>query len=77
MKWAREYFSGRKGAPKMCLEILSQYAKNEDNCKRGAIVFVHGAYQGAWCWKEFFMPYFSRIGYDCYALSLRGGAREK
>ena len=50
--------------------------KNEDNCKRGAIVFAHGAYQGAWCWKEFFMPYFSRIGYDCYALSLRG-AREK
>lgn len=28
----------------------------------------------AWCWAEHFMPYFSKRGYDCYALSLRGQA---
>lgn len=39
---------------------------------RPPLVFVHGSYHGAWCWRENFMPYFSAAGYDCYAISLRG-----
>ncbi len=36
------------------------------------ILFVHGAYVGAWCWNEHFMPYFVKSGYSVHALSLRG-----
>ncbi|MGQ9909247.1 MAG: alpha/beta hydrolase [Candidatus Flexifilum sp.] len=35
------------------------------------ILFVHGAFHGAWCWQEHWMPYFSARGWDCWALSLR------
>lgn len=35
------------------------------------LLFVHGAWHGAWCW-EYFLPYFARHGYVSYALSLRG-----
>lgn len=40
----------------------------------GNIVLVHGAWHGAWCWEHNFQPYFAQIGYDVYALSLRGHA---
>jgi non-heme chloroperoxidase len=36
------------------------------------LLFVHGAYAGAWCWAEHFMPYFAQAGLRCFALSLRG-----
>lgn len=35
------------------------------------ILFIHGAFHGAWCWQEYWMPYFSARGWDCWALSLR------
>lgn len=38
------------------------------------LLFVHGAYVGAWCWVETFMPYFAGLGYDCHALSFSGHA---
>ncbi len=36
------------------------------------LLFVHGAWHGAWCWDVHFMPYFVQQGYRCYAVSLRG-----
>lgn len=36
------------------------------------VLFVHGAYAGAWCWEDFFLPYFAEQGIHAYALSLRG-----
>lgn len=36
------------------------------------LLFVHGAYTGAWCWDEHFLAYFSARGYGTYALSLSG-----
>jgi non-heme chloroperoxidase len=33
---------------------------------------VHGAYVGAWCWGEHFLPHFAAAGFDAYAVSLRG-----
>ncbi|MBL8483524.1 MAG: alpha/beta hydrolase [Rhodocyclaceae bacterium] len=36
------------------------------------LMFVHGAYVGAWCWDEHFLSYFAEHGYCCYALSLPG-----
>lgn len=38
------------------------------------LLFVHGAYAGAWCWESHFLPFFATRGYDCHALSLRGHA---
>ena len=40
---------------------------------RGApLLFVHGAFVGAWCWDEHFLPYFAQLGYAAHAVSLRG-----
>lgn len=36
------------------------------------LLFVHGAWHGAWCWDEYFLPYMAEEGYEAYALSLRG-----
>jgi pimeloyl-ACP methyl ester carboxylesterase len=36
------------------------------------LVFVHGTFHGSWCFAEHWLPYFSRLGYDAYAVSLRG-----
>ncbi|MDD5296251.1 MAG: alpha/beta hydrolase [Rhodocyclaceae bacterium] len=36
------------------------------------LLFVHGAYAGAWCWQENYLPFFAQAGYACYALSLSG-----
>lgn len=36
------------------------------------ILFVHGAFGGAWMWSEIFMPYFVRRGRAVAAFSLRG-----
>lgn len=35
-----------------------------------ALVFVHGAWHGAWCWQEHFIPFFTQNGYECYAFDL-------
>lgn len=39
------------------------------------VLFVHGAFAGAWCWEEHFLPYFAQQGITAYALSLRGHGR--
>ena len=36
------------------------------------LLFVHGAFAGAWMWTETFMPVLAKAGYPCYAVSLRG-----
>ncbi len=36
------------------------------------LLFVHGAFCGAWCWDEHFLPYFAGCGYDVWAVDLRG-----
>src|SRR5690349_18737071 len=38
------------------------------------ILFLHGAFAGAWIWAEHFLPFFAAAGYPAYALSLRGHA---
>jgi len=39
------------------------------------LLFVHGAYVGAWCWAEHWLPWFAAQGYPAYALSLRAHGR--
>lgn len=36
------------------------------------LLFVHGAWHGAWCWDAFFLSYFAQQGYIVHAMSLRG-----
>lgn len=53
------------------LEILSQIP---DQPRRGRppLLFLHGAYAGAWCWQEHFLPFFAAAGWRCHALSFSG-----
>jgi alpha-beta hydrolase superfamily lysophospholipase len=44
----------------------------EENPRPTPILFVHGAWHGAWCWNEHFLSYFSEHGYTSHAFSLRG-----
>jgi pimeloyl-ACP methyl ester carboxylesterase len=53
----------------MKLEVISRLPEGKP---RATLLFVHGAWHGAWCWEDFFMPYFQEAGYAAYALSLRG-----
>jgi hypothetical protein len=57
----------------MKLEVVA----NTTNATRPTpILFVHGAWLGAWCWENF-QHYFAQHGYASYAVSLRGhGASE-
>lgn len=59
----------------MNLEVIHQPAQGQ--ARPTPVLFVHGKWHGAWCWQEYFLPYFARQGYECAALSLRGhGASE-
>jgi len=39
--------------------------------RRHPLLFVHGAWHGAWCWERF-LPWFAERGWECHALDLRG-----
>ncbi len=54
----------------MELEILSKQPQGVPHT--APILFIHGAWHGAWCWEKYFMPYFAEKGYASFALSLRG-----
>lgn len=51
------------------LEVISQEA--DFPADQPPILFVHGAFCGAWMWTDTFMPYLAKAGHPCYALSLR------
>lgn len=53
------------------LEILRR-GPNTPTRMRPPLLFVHGAFTGAWCWAEHFMTYFADHGWDTVAVSLRG-----
>lgn len=54
----------------MQLEIISRSPTNAT--PKARLLFVHGAFGGAWTWDEHFLPYFAEKGYEAHALSLRG-----
>ncbi len=59
----------------MKLEIISREPKGVS--RPTVILFVHGAWHGAWCWEENFLPYFAGKGYTAHALSLRGHGKSE
>lgn len=54
---------------RIMLEVLHKSALGKF---KGSIVLVHGAWHGAWCWEDNFLPYYAEQAYDVYALSLSG-----
>src|SRR5690554_5364143 len=55
-------------APK--LELISREPKRD--CRHAPLLFVHGAFAGAWCWVPHFLDYFAAQGFSAHAVSLRG-----
>jgi pimeloyl-ACP methyl ester carboxylesterase len=53
----------------MRLEVISKHPREKTHAT--PLLFVHGAWHGAWCWENF-LPYFAEHGYEVHALSLRG-----
>jgi len=54
----------------MKLELIKEAAQGP--AKRVKLLFIHGICTSAWIWRPLFLPYFAGLGYDAYALSLRG-----
>lgn len=52
------------------LELITRHPTNP--VYSTPILFVHGAWHGAWCWDEQFLPYFAAQGFTVHAMSLRG-----
>ncbi|MBX7433994.1 lysophospholipase [Mycobacterium sp. Y57] len=52
------------------LELIAKGSVTADH--PAPLLFVHGAWHGAWCWDEHFLDYFAGRGYACFAPSLRG-----
>jgi len=59
----------------MNLELLHKAAIGAK--KPVKLLFVHGICTGAWVWERHFLPYFAGLGYENYALSLRGHGRSE
>lgn len=53
----------------MKLDVISQHPRQKTHPI--PLLFVHGAWHGAWCWENF-LPYFAEHGYESHAFSLRG-----
>ncbi|MBK8032100.1 MAG: alpha/beta fold hydrolase [Chloroflexi bacterium] len=54
----------------MRLEVISRAPTTVP--RSTPILFVHGAWHGAWAWEDHYLPYFADHGYHVHALSLRG-----
>ncbi len=52
------------------LEVLSRLPQGK--ARPTPLLFVHGAYTGAWCWAEHYLPWFAAQGYAAHAVSLSG-----
>lgn len=52
------------------LEVISRTPARGNG--KPSLLFVHGAFAGAWCWDEHFLPWFAERGYQAHALSLSG-----
>jgi pimeloyl-ACP methyl ester carboxylesterase len=55
------------------LEIVHQAASAHTHTP--PLLFIHGSWHGAWCWEEYFLPFFVAHGFDVTAFSLRGHGR--
>ncbi len=54
----------------MKLEVISKFPSVP--AYSTPLLFVHGAWHGAWCWDVHFLEYFAGRGFAVHAVSLRG-----
>ena len=59
----------------MHLEVVTHEPKT--GARSTPLLFVHGAWHGAWCWAEYFLPYFAEHGYTSHAIDLRGHGKSE
>ena len=59
----------------MKLEVISKHPSQPSG--EPPLLFVHGAWHGAWCWDVHFMDYFVRQGFTVHAVSLRGHGKSE
>ncbi|HUP28147.1 MAG TPA: alpha/beta fold hydrolase [Chloroflexia bacterium] len=59
----------------MKLEVIS--VRPETQTCRTPVLFVHGAWHGAWCWEERFIPYFVEQGFEVHAFSFRNHGKSE
>ncbi|MFO1153457.1 MAG: alpha/beta fold hydrolase [Rhodospirillales bacterium] len=59
----------------MKLEVISR--RPAGATQPTPLLFVHGAYSGAWVWDQHFLPYFTARGYAAHAISLRGHGKSE
>jgi pimeloyl-ACP methyl ester carboxylesterase len=59
----------------MNLDIVTRQPESQSH--QTPLLFVHGAWHGAWCWIEHFLPYFAQHGYVSHAFNLHGHANSK
>jgi pimeloyl-ACP methyl ester carboxylesterase len=52
------------------LEVIDKRPDRDSD--KAPLLFVHGAWHGAWCWDEHFLDFFAQKGYRSLAVSLRG-----
>jgi len=52
------------------LDVIDKGPSRESH--KAPLLFVHGAWHGAWCWDEHFLDFFAAKGYRSLAVSLRG-----
>jgi hypothetical protein len=52
------------------LELIRRLPGGETDAR--PLLFIHGAWHGAWCWDEYMLPYVAEQGIPAYAVSLRG-----
>ena len=52
------------------LEVIERKPRRESH--KPPVLFVHGAWHGAWCWDEHFLDFFADKGHRALAVSLRG-----
>lgn len=54
------------------MELVSTRRPAHRPASRPPVLFVPGAFTGAWIWRDTFMPAFHEAGYDVHAMSFRG-----
>jgi len=53
-------------------QLQQIFIEREQKAYSTPLLFVHGAWHGAWCWNQGFMQYFAGRWFSVHALSLRG-----
>ena len=54
----------------MSLEVIVTRGRGPSD--HPPLLFVHGAWHGAWCWTTNFTDWFAERGYTSYAVDLSG-----